>query len=218
MVNKYLRDVIDANPTKWDLEAFQLFVDNGVCQRSDKATFYLFNVMRNPALRSSKVVDRFFSDDALMNETLALFDLTNCSLFEALHVVFGHALSLPGEAQKIDRVMEQFGATYRRACEAELRDENSEDSFFILAFAMVMLNSDLHNPAVKNRMSPKQFARNLQGAIVLSAERTDQMYMQVRLNSLLTLSSSLALFLYNYLFGRFFDVRCWKEVISFQSW
>ena len=179
VVNKYLRDVIDVNPNKWDIEAFDLFVSNGVCSASDKAIFYLFNVMRNPALRSTKVIDRFFGDAALMKQALELFDLSSCTLFEALHVVFGHALSLPGEAQKIDRVMEQFGAAYHRSCNPELRKGNTPDSFFILAFAMVMLNSDLHNPAVKNRMTLAQFARNLEGAIVLSPEVTNEMYLQV---------------------------------------
>jgi brefeldin A-resistance guanine nucleotide exchange factor 1 len=108
-----------------------------------------------------------------VNETLALFDLRSCTLFESLHVVFGHALSLPGEAQKIDRAMSAFGAAYRRSCSEELRKNNSEDAFYILAFAMVMLNSDLHNPAVKSRMSLAQFRRNLEGETRKKKERED---------------------------------------------
>merc|ERR1711991_692970 len=60
-----------------------------------------------------------------------------------------------------------------------MRKENTDDAFFILAFAIVMLNSDLHNPAVKQRMSLKQFRRNLEGAISLSEEATAMFYMQV---------------------------------------
>lgn len=45
--------------------------------------------------------DRFFENQELLVETLSLFDMKDCTLFEALHLVFGHALSLPGEAQKV---------------------------------------------------------------------------------------------------------------------
>ncbi len=154
-------------------------MDNGVCKKDQKAIFCLFNFMRNPALRTGKAKDRFFENAELLKETLDLFDLSNCTLFEALHVVFGHALSLPGEAQKIDRAMSAFGAAFRRSCSESLRESNTEDAFYILAFAMVMLNSDLHNPAVKARMSLQQFRRNLEGAIVLSAEESLECYMQV---------------------------------------
>ena len=130
-------------------------------------------------LRTGKAKDRFFENAELLKETLDLFDLTHCTLFEALHVVFGHALSLPGEAQKIDRAMSAFGAAFRRSCSESLRESNTEDAFYILAFAMVMLNSDLHNPAVKARMSLQQFRRNLEGAIVLSPEESLECYMQV---------------------------------------
>jgi hypothetical protein len=75
--------------------------------------------------------------------------------------------------------MEEFGKAFRAACPDELRESNGDDAFFILAFAMVMLNSDLHNPAVKQRMSLKQFRRNMEGAIVLTDEATSNFYLQV---------------------------------------
>lgn len=179
VVFKYLGDVIDKNPTKWDMEGFDLFVDNKVCVRADKAPFFLFNVIRNPHLRTSKVKDRFFEDQALLRDTLSLFDLSGCSLFEAMHLVFGHALSLPGEAQKIDRIMVEFSAAFRKAATPEFREKNAEDALFVLAFAVVMLNSDLHNQAVKQRMTLPQFRRNLEGTIALTEEESAQLYMQV---------------------------------------
>ncbi|KAL9190141.1 hypothetical protein ACHAXT_007352 [Thalassiosira profunda] len=65
---------------------------------------------------------------------------------------------LPGEAQKIDRIMEVFAARYT--------DQNAgvfptADSAFILAFSIIMLNTDLHNPAIKEdrKMTPESFKR-----------------------------------------------------------
>lgn len=65
---------------------------------------------------------------------------------------------LPGEAQKIDRIMEVFAARYT--------DQNptvfpTADSAFILAFSIIMLNTDLHNPAIKEdrKMTIPNFQR-----------------------------------------------------------
>ncbi|KAL3807779.1 hypothetical protein ACHAXA_000332 [Cyclostephanos tholiformis] len=65
---------------------------------------------------------------------------------------------LPGEAQKIDRIMEVFAARYT--------EQNSSvfptaDSAFILAFSIIMLNTDLHNPAIREdrRMTIPSFIR-----------------------------------------------------------
>jgi len=65
---------------------------------------------------------------------------------------------LPGEAQKIDRIMEVFAARYT--------DQNptvfpTADSAFILAFSIIMLNTDLHNPAIKEdrKMTITSFQR-----------------------------------------------------------
>jgi Sec7-like guanine-nucleotide exchange factor len=136
--------------------------------------------MRNPALRQyDKVKDRLSSDKELLEEVLKYFDMSDCTLFEAMHLVFGHAIPLPGEAQKIDRVMEAFGKEYYRQAKGGVKVGNNEDSFFILAFAVIMLNSDLHNPSVKRRMSCQQFRRNLEGAITLSKQDATRLFTQV---------------------------------------
>ena len=53
---------------------------------------------------------------------------------------------LPGEAQKIDRMMEKFS---ERFCLQNPTVFPSADTAFILAFSIIMLNTDLHNPAIK---------------------------------------------------------------------
>ncbi|CAJ1964068.1 unnamed protein product [Cylindrotheca closterium] len=69
---------------------------------------------------------------------------------------------LPGEAQKIDRIMEKFAERYT--------SQNPDvfptpDVAFILAFSIIMLNTDLHNPAIKEerRMTKEGFVRNNRG-------------------------------------------------------
>lgn len=39
----------------------------------------------------------------------------------------------------------------------------SKDAAYVLAYSVIMLNTDQHNPQVKNRMSLESFRRNLRG-------------------------------------------------------
>jgi len=69
---------------------------------------------------------------------------------------------LPGEAQKIDRILEKFAERY---------SEQNPDAFpsadvaFILSFSIIMLNTDLHNPSIKEerKMTKDGFIRNNRG-------------------------------------------------------
>eukprot|EP00956_Cyclotella_meneghiniana_P008238 scaffold10954_cov74-Cyclotella_meneghiniana.AAC.17 len=65
---------------------------------------------------------------------------------------------LPGEAQKIDRIMEVFAARYT---EQNPTTFPTADAAFILAFSIIMLNTDLHNPAIKEdrKMTIQSFQR-----------------------------------------------------------
>ncbi|GMI43270.1 hypothetical protein TrCOL_g9786 [Triparma columacea] len=69
---------------------------------------------------------------------------------------------LPGEAQKIDRIMEKFSERF------SLQNPDvfpTADVAFILAFSVIMLNTDLHNPNLKEerRMTKEGFIRNNRG-------------------------------------------------------
>lgn len=57
---------------------------------------------------------------------------------------------LPGEAQKIDRLMEKFAERFV-SCNSEAF--KSADVAYVLAYSVIMLNTDAHNPQVKNKMS-----------------------------------------------------------------
>lgn len=80
----------------------------------------------------------------------------------ALRVYLGR-FALPGEAQKIDRILQAFAKAYFAA---NPRDTicTSEDIVYTLAFSIVLLNTDAHNPhlAKKYKMSKDDFIRNHQ--------------------------------------------------------
>ena len=43
------------------------------------------------------------------------------------------------------------------------RVADNPDTILLLAFALAMLNTDLHNQNVKRRMTPEDFMKNLRG-------------------------------------------------------
>lgn len=67
---------------------------------------------------------------------------------------------LPGEAQKIDRIMEKFAERY---CKCNPEAFSSADTAYVLAYSVILLNTDAHNPQVKNKMSKAEFLRNNRG-------------------------------------------------------
>lgn len=76
--------------------------------------------------------------------------------------VFLERFRLPGEAQKIDRMMERFASTY---CEQNPGTFVNTDAAFVLGYSVIMLNTDLHNPniAPENRMTEEGFIKNCRG-------------------------------------------------------
>jgi brefeldin A-inhibited guanine nucleotide-exchange protein len=84
---------------------------------------------------------------------------------------------LPGEAQKIDRLMEKFAERYY------LQNKDtfaSADMAFILAFSTIMLQTNLHNPAIKDdkRMTKEQFVKQNKG-ISADGELPEEMLLEI---------------------------------------
>ncbi|HRA42895.1 MAG TPA: Sec7 domain-containing protein [Gammaproteobacteria bacterium] len=71
---------------------------------------------------------------------------------------------LPGESQKIERLLDGFAKAFFETGEnaAKLGFKN-EGTVLILAYAILQLNTDLYNPQVRKKMTEDQFIRNLRG-------------------------------------------------------
>ncbi|KAD5802636.1 hypothetical protein E3N88_13996 [Mikania micrantha] len=76
--------------------------------------------------------------------------------FHAAIREFLKGFRLPGEAQKIDRIMEKFAERY---CADNPGLFKSADTAYVLAYAVIMLNTDAHNPMVWPKMSKSDFVR-----------------------------------------------------------
>lgn len=84
----------------------------------------------------------------------------NGSLFDDAIRQYLSSFRLPGEAQKIDRIMQKFAS---RFCVCNPNVFASADTAYVLAYSVIMLNTDAHNAQVKSKMSKEQFIRNNRG-------------------------------------------------------
>jgi len=101
---------------------------------------------------------------AVRKEFVARYDFKDLPFSAALRL-FLSRFRLPGEAQCIDRFMESFSAELYRQQSGEATIFMDADAVYVLAFSTIMLNTDLHNPQIKdeNRMTVEQFLRNNRG-------------------------------------------------------
>ncbi|XP_007909597.2 brefeldin A-inhibited guanine nucleotide-exchange protein 2 isoform X2 [Callorhinchus milii] len=76
--------------------------------------------------------------------------------------MFLEGFRLPGEAQKIDRLMEKFAARYLE-CNQRQTLFASADTAYVLAYSIIMLTTDLHSPQVKNKMTKEQYIKMNRG-------------------------------------------------------
>ncbi|EFA11203.1 IQ motif and SEC7 domain-containing protein 1 isoform X2 [Tribolium castaneum] len=91
-------------------------------------------------------------------------DLSGMQVDVALRKFQQH-FRMPGEAQKIERLMEVFSHRYCQCNVDIVARLRSPDTIFVLAFAIIMLNTDLHTPNIKpeRRMKLEDFIKNLRG-------------------------------------------------------
>ncbi|GBG24000.1 Brefeldin A-inhibited guanine nucleotide-exchange protein 1 [Hondaea fermentalgiana] len=142
----------------------------------DIADFFL----KTPGLDKAAVGEYLSEDPAykpfnheVMQAYLASFDFAGVRIDRALRM-FLASFRLPGEAQRVDRVVEAFGKqlyaqnTTPAPEGHEDADEDarcifrSADAAYIFAFSIIMLHTDLHNQGItaEKKMKLHEFVRN----------------------------------------------------------
>ncbi|KAK1413915.1 hypothetical protein QVD17_29652 [Tagetes erecta] len=114
-----------------------------------------------PGLDKTKIGD-FLGDPSEFNlkvlkEFTDTFEFTGLVLDNALRAYL-ETFRLPGESQKIQRVLEAFSERFYEQQASEIFV--SKDAVFILCYSVIMLNTDQHNPQVKKKMTEDEFIRN----------------------------------------------------------
>ncbi|CRK90340.1 CLUMA_CG004014, isoform A [Clunio marinus] len=118
-------------------------------------------------------------NEQVLKAFVELHDFTNLILVQALRQ-FLWSFRLPGEAQKIDRMMECFAQRY---CQLNPDIFTNTDTCYVLSFAIIMLNTSLHNPSVKDKPTVEQFIsmnRGINNGGDLSRELLESLYESIR--------------------------------------
>uniref|UniRef100_A0A8C9V1Q6 IQ motif and Sec7 domain ArfGEF 2 n=1 Tax=Scleropages formosus TaxID=113540 RepID=A0A8C9V1Q6_SCLFO len=91
-------------------------------------------------------------------------DFSGMDLDDALRK-FQAQIKVQGEAQKVERLVEAFSQRYCVCNPALVRQFQNPDTIFILAFAIILLNTDMYSPSVKpeRKMKLEDFIKNLRG-------------------------------------------------------
>ncbi|XP_077325091.1 IQ motif and SEC7 domain-containing protein 3 isoform X4 [Lithobates pipiens] len=91
-------------------------------------------------------------------------DFSSMELDEALRKFQAH-IRVQGEAQKVERLIEAFSQRYCMCNPDIVQQFHNPDTIFILAFAVILLNTDMYSPSIKpdRKMMLEDFIRNLRG-------------------------------------------------------
>ncbi|EPQ18315.1 Cytohesin-4 [Myotis brandtii] len=103
-------------------------------------------------------------------------EFANLNLVQALRQ-FLWSFRLPGEAQKIDRMMETFATRY---CLCNPGVFQSTDTCYVLSFSIIMLNTSLHNPNVRDKPPFERFVSMNRGINAGSDLPEDQLRVRGR--------------------------------------
>ncbi|KAI9276386.1 hypothetical protein BY458DRAFT_532750 [Sporodiniella umbellata] len=128
----------------------------------DDKSINLFHFLRSTQQLDKKKVGEYLSKPKnfdFLNVYMRQFDFKNKRIDEALRMVL-ETFRLTGESQQILRVADTFAEAYFESGTNEIADIESAQ---ILAYSVIMLNTDQHNPQIRHRMSTEQFVRNLKG-------------------------------------------------------
>jgi brefeldin A-resistance guanine nucleotide exchange factor 1 len=121
--------------------------------------------LRGTSRVDKKVLGEYLSkkgNEALLQAFLDTFNFRNLRIDEALRQLLV-SFRLPGESALIERIVVDFTKKYLD--DSHTGDIEEADAAYVLTYAIIMLNTDQHNPNVKGqkRMASTDFARNLRG-------------------------------------------------------
>jgi len=129
-------------------------------------------------------------DLAVLQAYVDLLDFTSTPFDTALRL-FLSRFRLPGEAQKIDRIINAFSQRYYADNPALFPNQ---DTPYVLAFSLIMLNTDRHSDKIpeKRKMTKEQFIRNNREVLATMPEQyLGEMYERIAAEALETKTEGL---------------------------
>jgi hypothetical protein len=120
---------------------------------------------------------------ATVKEFIGLNDFTGQTIDEAIRLMLGF-FKIGGEAETIDRTMQVFTKQYLEQNPGSFGDS---DTPYVLAFSIMMLNTDQHSPNVRDKMTKDQFIstnRGINNGGDLPRDLLEGIYHRIRTNEI----------------------------------
>ena len=147
-----------------------------------------------PELDKNMIGDYLGSPDDLnlqvLKEFTETFNFSGMILDNALRTYL-ETFRLPGESQKIQRILETFSERFYDQQASEIFV--CKDAVFILCYSLIMLNTDQHNPQVKKKMTEEEFIRNnraINGGKDLPREYLSELFQSILNNAITVFGQS----------------------------
>ncbi|XP_061605691.1 cytohesin-3 isoform X8 [Phyllopteryx taeniolatus] len=136
-------------------KGIQFLLENDLLQNTpeDIAQFLCKGEGLNKTVIGDYLGERDDFNIKVLQAFVELHEFADLNLVQALRQ-FLWSFRLPGEAQKIDRMMEAFASRY---CQCNPGVFQSTDTCYVLSFAIIMLNTSLHNPNVRDKPPVERF-------------------------------------------------------------
>nr|XP_018267160.1 Sec7 domain-containing protein [Kwoniella dejecticola CBS 10117]OBR89318.1 Sec7 domain-containing protein [Kwoniella dejecticola CBS 10117] len=134
----------------------------GPGSEEDRKHLAVARFLRSSSRLDKKLVGEYISRPdqlGLLKAFIGLFDFKGKSIADAMRELL-ETFRLPGEAQPIARITETFAEHFFSFKPAEIVDQ---DAVYVLAYSVIMLNTDLHNPQNRKRMTIEDYKKNLRG-------------------------------------------------------
>ena len=150
-------------------------------QAQDIASFMRMNLHLN-----KEQIGEILGDNSQLNLTVLKyytnsFNFKDISFLQALRDYL-FTFQLPGEGQKIDRILEAFSNKYNSDNPSAFANK---DATYFLAFTTILLQTDMHNPNVKNKMDFDAFVNLLNADVstkCISKEYLKEIYDDIKVN------------------------------------
>lgn len=126
-------------------------------------------------------------NEEVLKAFLDLCDFTGKRLDEGLRLLL-ETFRLPGEAPLIANIVESFSEKFSNSDTPE--EVADKDAAYVLSYAIILLNTDQHNPTIKSnkRMTVEDFSRNLRGVNNgknFSPEYLSEIYESIKSNEII---------------------------------
>jgi brefeldin A-resistance guanine nucleotide exchange factor 1 len=124
--------------------------DDGGGTEEERRVLAIARFLRSSSRLDKKLLGEYISrhdQPDLLKAFIGLFDFKGKSIADALRDLL-ETFRLPGESQPIARITEVFAEHFFSFSPPEIA---TQDAVYVLAYSVIMLNTDLHNP--QNRVS-----------------------------------------------------------------